>query len=268
MSSPTDIVNMALDSIGCTTTIQSVNPPAPPNSVAAQAASRNYQTQVDAVLRSANWNCTRQQGPLALVAAALGTPENPDGTTLPIPPLPWLYEYAYPADCLKLRFVIPTVATSVNSTPVMTGVGGAYNRRAQTAIPFVPNISQDAGGNDVRTILTNAPNAQAIYTRRIQNPDLWDPQLKTAIIATLAAVLVAPLNMDKALMSQKIQLAVGMITQARIADGNEGITSSDHMPDWMQVRQTGGWYSGNIDGWSGFWGGGWDTIDMCDGVSY
>ena len=270
MTSPTDIVNQALDSMGVNTPIQGISPAAPSNSVVAQVASRNYQTQVDAIFRSANWNCTRQQAALNLFAAAAGTPENPSGTSLPIPPVPYLYEYAYPPDCLKLRFVIPTLLQTVNEVPIMTTTSLGAWPRAQTAIPFTPNISQDANGNDVRTILTNARGAQGIYTKRVTNPDLWDSQLKTAVIATLAAMFVPPLNMDKGLMAAKVQLAVGVIAMARLSDGNEGITSTDHYPDWIQARNAGGWHAMGLDGAGGgeFWSGGWDSIEMPDSVSY
>jgi hypothetical protein len=56
--------------MGVNTPIQGISPASPSNSVVAQVASRNYQTQVDAIFRSANWNCTRQQAALNLFAAA------------------------------------------------------------------------------------------------------------------------------------------------------------------------------------------------------
>jgi hypothetical protein len=66
MTSPVDIINQSLDSMGVNTPIQGISPASPSNSVVAQVASRNYQTQVDAIFRSANWNCTRQQAALNL----------------------------------------------------------------------------------------------------------------------------------------------------------------------------------------------------------
>src|SRR5258707_4915394 len=116
------LCNMALDQISARTTIQGVNPPAPANNLAAQVASRTYQTQVDAVFRAAHWNCARFQIGATLVAAAIGTPENPTGA-LPAPPIPWRYMYAYPSDCLLVRFVFPLTQPPNTSPAIMTNVG-------------------------------------------------------------------------------------------------------------------------------------------------
>src|ERR1700729_3473365 len=104
---PVDLCNLALDQIAARTSITGLNPPSPPNNLAAQVAARTYQLQADAGFRSAHWNSARKQAKLSLLRAAIGTPENPSGA-LPTPPIPWRYEYAYPDDCLKVRFVIPS----------------------------------------------------------------------------------------------------------------------------------------------------------------
>src|SRR5437868_15242425 len=122
MTAPVDLVNIALDQIGVEATVQGIVPPAPPNSLAAQVAARNYQMQVDATFRAAHWNCARVQGKLTLLKAAQGTPENPTGTA-PTPPIPWLYQYALPPDALKIRFVIPTIPAVPGGPPIMTGTG-------------------------------------------------------------------------------------------------------------------------------------------------
>jgi hypothetical protein len=33
-----------------------------------------------------------------------------------------------------------------------------------------------------------------------------------------------------------IAIVRGIVDTARVADGNEGVTSTDHVPDWMAVR--------------------------------
>src|ERR1700719_4577737 len=104
MVSAVDVANMALDNIGARYSITSLDPPQPaPNAV---MVARHYQPKIDALHRAAHWNFTRKQAALSLLRAANGTPENPSGTTLPIPPVPWQYEYAYPSDCLLARFLV------------------------------------------------------------------------------------------------------------------------------------------------------------------
>lgn len=266
MTSPVDLCNMALDQISARTSITGINPATPPNNLAAQVASRTYQTQVDAVFRAAHWDCARLQGEFTLLKAARGTPENPSGA-LPEPPVPWRYEYAYPSDCLKVRFVIPRPDLPAGSAPLMTNIGVVCQPLVNTGMPFVPAIDRDAAGNQIKVVLTNACRAQGVYTGRIANPDLWDPALQNAIIGALGAWFCPPLSGSDEKRKLQISVAAGLIQQARISDGNEGITSMDHIPDWMQIRETSGAFWGfGLNG--GGWMAGWDSWGSPDGVSY
>lgn len=267
MTAPVDLCNLALDQISARAEITGLSPPSPPNNKSAQVAARTYQTQADAVFRAAHWNSARLQQPLTLLKAAPGTPENPNGMVLPHPPIPWRYEYAYPSDALLIRFVIPKSPNVTGTVPLMTNVGFLQRPVVTTSVPFVPAIDYDQFGNQIRVILTNARNADAVYTARIDNVDLWDPSLQNAVIGTLAAWFVLPITGDKTLLQARVQLAVGLINAARISDGNEGITSGDIPVDWMQIRNAGaGWGDGFSFG-SPYMAG-WQSLSMPDGVSY
>ena len=266
MTSQVDLCNLALDQIAARASITGLNPPSPPNSVAAAACARLYQLQADAVFRSAHWNSARRQGALTLLKAAIGTPENPSGA-LPSPPIPWRYEYGYPGDCLKVRFVMPQPTLPATTMPLMTNVGINFTPAVNTGMPFVPAIDTDAEGNQIRVILTNARMAQGVYTARIANVDLWDPMLQNAVIGALGAWLCSPVSGSDERKKLAIAMAAGLIQQARISDGNEGITSTDHIPDWMEVRTTGSNFWGfNLSG--GGYLAGWDSWTGADGVSY
>lgn len=238
---PTDLCNLALDAINARSdVVTSIDPPVPPDWKAAQVAGRSYQLHTDSTFRAAHWNAARCQAKLTLLKARRGTPENVSGE-LAEPDWPWLYAYAYPEDCLLLRFLIPHPGTSAGSfnVPLMTNQFMHERRNPNTAMPFTPASDLDADGNRVRIILTDARNASAVYTGRIRNPDLWDPSLQNAVIAVLSAWFCIPLTGDKGLMQIRTQLAVGLIQEARISDGNEGITSGDVPVDWMNARNTG-----------------------------
>ena len=98
---------------------------------------------------------------------------------------------------------------------------------------------------------------------------MWDPMLQNAAISTLAAWFVNPLNRNAELLKERIQVAVGLIMQARVSDGDEGVMSMDHLPDWMRVRGAGGWAGFGTDmGVDGQFYAGWDAIGMPDGISY
>lgn len=266
MADPVSLCNLALGQIVARTQITGLNPPSPPNNVAATTMAALYQLQADAVFRAAHWNCARKQGSLTLLRAAVGTPENPSGA-LPAPPIPWLYEYGYPDDCLKVRFVIPMPSLQgLGVAPIMTSVGVNFMPSVTTALPFVLAVDTNDVGDQIRVLLTNAPRAQAVYTARISNVDLWDPSLQNAVIGALAAWAAAPVSGSMERQKLSIAIATNLIHAARISDGNEGITSADYIPDWVQVRNIGSGF-----GWqtpSGGYIASWDAWGAPDGVSY
>jgi hypothetical protein len=278
MTSQIDLINMGLDQIAARATVSGINPPSPPNSLAAQVASRTYQTQADAIFRSAHWNSARKQSSLTLLKSAIGTPTNPSGL-LPQPPIPWQYEYAYPSDCLLVRFVMPAPNWPSTSAPLMSNMGINYVPAVYTAIPFVPAIDTDTNGNEVKVILTNCgPQSaisppgqlgmpQCVYTGRVNNVDLWDASLQNAVIGALAAWMCSPLTGDDKKKVLAIQTVSALLNAARVSDGNEGITSSDVPTDWMQIRNSGN----NFGLWSipnGGYMGSWASWSGPDGVSY
>lgn len=263
MTSEVDVCNMALDNIGARYSITSLNPPQPPPN--ANLVARHYQPKIDALHRAAHWNFARKQATLTLLKAARGTPENPDGTALPIPPIPWQYEYGYPSDCLLMRFLIANPPNAAGSDMPFLG-GGAYGTPLWPYVPgykFVVAVDEDASGNQIKVILTDLEFAQGVYTARIKNPDLWDPQFLLAASATLGAWLVNPTSGDGSMLKGQIEIASSIITQARVSDGNEGQTSTDYVPDWMLVRGAGA-YGGASDSGQYFYG--WDSLGFPGGV--
>src|SRR5262245_37560507 len=115
MTTPIDVCNLALLAIGSQSQISSISPS--DGSSEADACAVLYQEKIDALHRAAHWNCARFQAPLTLLKAQTGTTANPTGS-LPQPPIPWLYEYAYPVDCLAARFIVPLLpSTTVNPPP-------------------------------------------------------------------------------------------------------------------------------------------------------
>lgn len=194
--------------------------------------------------RSAWWNCFRAQSTLSLLKAAIGTPENPQGTTLATPPAPWLYEYQLPATCLHARYIVPTLPPGVVGAPTLTT--GQINAPTSTGgnryqIPFQVAYDTDVNGNPLTVILTNQSQAQLVFTVNQPNPSIWDSQFQAAFVATLAAFLVPALTLHMPLMTVQVQLAERIIQEARAADGNEGTTSQNRQADWIVARSGGGY---------------------------
>lgn len=242
MVSPVDICNYALDQIAARATVTAINPS--DGTQAGDVCSRNYQPRMDALFRSALWNCARFQQPLVLLKARAGTPENPSGTTTPEPPFPWMYEYATPTEpyMLRARYIMPMIQTgSGTSIPLTTGPQTVLPAFGSTTdpIPFLVATDTDAKGNLIRVILTNQPLAILVYTARVEDPTLWDPELIDAAAMYLASWIVMPVNGDLK-QAAKCEAGVKMlVTEARVGDGNEGPNMTDQTPDWILARARG-----------------------------
>ena len=248
MASPVDLTNRELLSIGARAQVSSIFPS--DGSTEANAAAVLYTPTFESLARSARWNCLRKQVVLSLLAAAQGTPENPTGTALPLPPVPWLYQYAVPSDSLACRFLVPSLPSVVGVAPQET----TYSNSAATmlpgsgSIPFVVAYGTDASNNPIEILLCNQDQAQLVYTVNQPNPAVWDSQFQAAMVASLAAYFVPALSMNMQLMQAAKASADRIIMQARVADGNEGPTSMDNLPDWMRARRgeaSTAWYWGS-----------------------
>ena len=236
------ICNRALLSIGQQAQISSLNE----GSTQADACVTLFTPTFEALARAAFWNCLRQQAVLTLIAAAAGTPENLNGTTLPLPPTPWLYSYQLPADSLQARFIVPSIPNAQSGgTPISPAYISAATYLPSESIPFRIAYATDINNNPLQIILTNQTQAQLVYTVNQPNPQIWDSQFQAAMVASLAAYLVPALALNISLMQMQIKVAENLIEQARVRDGDEGTTSQDHIPDWIQARNVGGTYYGN-----------------------
>lgn len=235
MTSQVDIANRSLLSIGARAQVSSINPS--DGSTPADACAVLFTPTFESLARAAHWNCLRKQAVLSLLAAAIGTPENVSGTSLPLPPTPWLYAYQYPSDCLQMRSIVPSFPANTGNQPLTT-----FNNAAQSyipgggQIPYAVAYSTDANNNPIITILTNQTQAQAIYTVNQPNPIIWDSLFQQAMVRSLAAFLVPALTLNMALMGAAVKEANDMIMQARTSDGNEGVTVMDHLPDFIRAR--------------------------------
>lgn len=258
---PVEVVNLALDAVGSRASVSAPVPQASDGSQAGDVACRQYPLRLAALSRSAHWQCLRRQTTLTLLKAAVGTPQNPSGE-LSQPPQPWLYEYALPADYLKARFIPALLLNTNPTTPVATNLNMSPPPYiGDVAVAFRIGIDLDDDGNQIKVLLTNWQQAQLVYTASITNPDLWDSEFTQAFVSTLAAFFVNPLNRNAQLASECSSVAKALIMAARISDGNEGPSTVDHTPDWIQARGWGGGGDGN--GWAYM---GWDQMTFPDGA--
>lgn len=292
---PTDIAQQALDAIGCRETIGDLEEGSRP----AQILLRWYDPCLQQLLRSAHWDFARKQAAMVMVADATGNTQAVSTIVIQ----PWIYEYLYPQDCLKARFVPATpflppgavpagnIAPADPSVPQTGGALGTipvglrlvparwlaatdFNMPLQNPEPGwwdQPNVSPLG----TRVICTNQPCASLVYTQYVPYPNMWDARFREGFVHYLASecvlalgtagLLGVPQAQQLALKTSQHQLAHQRVQAARQTDGNEGVSSTDHQPDWMSVRGGYGapWGAGGGAFAGGFAGGslyaGWDT---------
>lgn len=295
MNLPEDICNQALDAAGVEYTLGNMEDGSRP----AQVLLRAYRQCLMQLLRAAHWDFARKTAPLVLLADATGNTANV-GTLVPVN---WTYEYEYPIDCMKARFVpwnyqninggIPPNNIQTPQVPLMTGLGSPPSsllaiRPARFTIATDYNYPPPAGSitwevqgvspASRTVILTNAQNAQLVYTSLILYPSIWDPLFRAAFVSYLASEIALPLwvskdkNFGLKIRGEQIKIATQKIVQARLTDGNEGWYSSDISVDWMRFRSSygssgwGAWGAGQAG--PGCLGYGWDSIGFADGSAY
>lgn len=288
---PADIANQALDAAAIDLSIGDLEEGTRP----AQVLLRAYGQCLRQLLRACHWDFARRQAPLTLLADATGqTPNTPT-----LVPRPWAYEYAYPTDCMKARFVprelanpgAPAGNIAIPNVPLAPGLpqNGGFHARLEPTRFLVANetnyvpagIPADSPFQGIsptgRTvILSNQKCAMLVYTGLIVYPSMWDPLFRAAMVAYLASEVALPLATDKKFGMQmrqtQIAIAKEKLTQARISDGNEGFYSSDIRVDWMQIRNAGGgrWGAGGMGGFgeAGVLGYGFDSCGFGDGSAY
>ena len=255
MTSSVDLCNRALSQIGTRSTIASLSEA----SAEAVNCSLWYDSQRKALMRAAPWGFNRRQIALSQVGDLY-----PDATS----PYPWAYAYAYPADCLKARYVLappPSVSTAGTSTNVPQTGSVIYptsywspNRNNR----FVIHNAVDANGNSSKLVLSNVYEALLVYTGDEQNPEMFDDMFTQALVDVLSYRLVIPLTGNAGMRTEFKQAAMTSIMEARAADGNEGMPSADHTPDWIKTRGIDSPYGMNPLPWSqwGDWYSGYDNM--------
>lgn len=215
------ICNLALDSIGARATIVSLQE----NSKEARACARQYASALASVLQAAQWNFARKQVALSLLQDGTATPP---GNV----PQPWLYEYAYPSDCVQGRYVMPMMQGNPASVPGSQSLPYWIG----TPVRFIVSSDVDISNNAIKVILTNQGAAQFVYTAMITDTGMFDEQFTLALANYLGHRIAIPLSGDKALAKMAYQIAAETCTKAQASNGNEGLTIIDQVPDWIRVR--------------------------------
>lgn len=284
---PADIVNRSLDILGRSDlAIGDLSE----GTEAAKPALRAYGPAMRQLLRACHWGFARKQYPLELIADATGQTAGVDTNVQ----APWTYEYAYPADCLKARFLPWNSNPVAADPPTMTGL----NQPPLNAIRLIPApfligldwqhplqegcyttwddlpawaVTPGEGPTQRTVIYTNVPPQpqgassptiypSLVYTALVVYPTQWDALFEEALVQFLAQKLAMALIPDKKLArvvrDDATKLTKGMITEARAVNANESGAPQtiSRMAEWSRARNAGG---GN------WWGNGGSDFGYC-----
>lgn len=253
-----DICNMALSDCAARATITDLNDGSP----AANACKLWYDRMRRSLLRTAHWGFARTQNSMSQIGDLV-----PDNTS----PYPWLWQYLYPADCIRFRYILaPPIVLPANVTsPPQTGIAipGPTFMTPSRNNRWLLTQGVDGDGNPVRSLVSNIQAAIGVYTRDETNTELFDDLFVLALESALSYKICNSVAGNVKLREGLRQNAVVAIADARAADGNEAIASTDNIPDWILTRGTGspfGWNPAlNTAGQGGEWGnwyGGYDQM--------
>lgn len=180
-----NLVNQALDAIGFPKHIAEFYEGSP----AARVALEVYAQTRDELIQSGDWA-------FALAEVALNT----NGQT---PPTPWSYEYNYPPDCVRIRYIRPGAL-----------VGGTRTNDPQPIL-FRPFNDQRI---PAQAILCDITPATLIYSRSIIDPGEWDDGFTQAYIASLAEKLAFGLSVQAEIIKARVGLSARDIEAGRSMD--------------------------------------------------
>jgi hypothetical protein len=218
------IANLSLSRIGTRSSIADLTEDSPE----ARAFSTVYDQARDETLEAVDWGFARARRALA----DLGSP-----------PVDWLFRYAYPSDCLKIRSLMQprTVNSGGAITSLPSGGGAASFADCRDSAHFPPvtyetAIDLNSQGNDIKAIYCDQPAARVIFTKRITNTALFPASFVAALSWACGAQMAIPLTGSTAMMQACLNQWKLMLTDASVSDANEGTQQQSVMPDWLLDR--------------------------------
>lgn len=255
MTSVVDLCNRSLIDIGTRSTIASLLE----SSNEAKACALLYGPTLLETLEAANWDFAEKTQALTLLAQsplvdASATPS----TTAPVvwSFMPWAYEYAYPADCVKFRRILAPFFGVAPAPMYAQGPWPYGPSDQQPVIRWALGGDTDASGADNKVILSYQPQAVGKWTKLVTNPDLFDGSFQNAIVGRLAAKLVGPLSGNMELAKLAIEKGLQAEAMAEKKAANEGVRIQERTAEWIRARGAGGnaypysdeWFEG-VGGW-------------------
>lgn len=252
-NSKEQICNQAISDLGGRVQITSFDTDTSPAAVQCRLW---YDTMRQALLQAAPWGFARKTAPLSQLALL---------TDIPMPDnlYPWLVKYLYPTDCLRVNYILPPpLPPAPDGTPNVSGGPVFANPWAMPSrqFRFIPAYDElvviSPPSTTPRTVLlSNLIGAYGVYVKDVTDPTRFNASFSLALTAAMSYKLCLSITGNAGMKGAFAKIAEDAITQARVKDGNEAISKSDHTPDWMAARAFGGGLAVEVAG--GFALGNW-----------
>ena len=191
-----DIVNQGLRRVGYKVVVGFIYE----GSEAARVALDIYGQARDELLAGQDWDFARALAPLTLLKTA---PVGGYNAQVPWnaalhPPIPWVYEYAYPQGCINVRAVRPAPTLIPSYAPVAR----------------IFTLGNDPTQTEQRVVLTNQANAYAVFTAQVTDPNQWSSPFIEALVDSLGRRLAQGLGAqpEEVKMQAQFEQATDLMT--------------------------------------------------------
>lgn len=200
-----DVCNMALGSVRARAKLSSISD----NSREAEVCSLFYELARNEMFSAAYWPTLRGYARLAKVAEQ-PDPFVRDGWTDADPLPQWRAAFALPADHHRPRYV------EGHGSFEIVNLGGQL------------------------TLQTNAENPILVYTRRVDEPGLWGPELLSLVVAHLAYKIALPITGSANTHNLARDTAeAAYFSTMQLQANMEHPPMLEHIPDWIAARGAG-----------------------------
>ncbi len=201
MASEVEIYNLALTNIAAKAQVQGLTE----ESNERKYCSANFKSALTIVLEDHDWGFASDADDLALIR---------DSNDDPPPRVPWIYEYAYPAEAVVVREIIRDTDN-------------------EKVVPFELGLNDSGTG---KVIFTDKQSAKARWTRRITAITLLSPRAAECVGWKLATMIVIPLTHNLKLKQNAEQSYLNALAEAKKSDFNEGENRKEPDPTLIQAR--------------------------------
>lgn len=217
MASEVQIYNMALSRVGIGQRVESTSERTTP----AKTCAFWFPLCRDEVLRDGNWPFAQRA--VALAAAA--------GQTFP----GWQYVYGYPSGALKIQHVTDEQGVRLARSSIFAPdyVYTQVHPALFTGQPYEVALGSDG---TTKVILTDQPDAYAIYTAQVTDPTVLPMDFVSALAWKLASEIALPLQAPPGAADRALNAYSAFVSRAKANGLNESQSDPERDPPSINAR--------------------------------